>query len=65
MQDHKFESWRIVMPNGEYNTKFMIMHSPQERGYLGILQAVNEALRVYEVDEKKLMGITTDGEASK
>ena len=44
------------MPNGEYNTKFMIMHSPQERGSLGLLQAVNEALRVCEVDEKKLMG---------
>ena len=52
------------MPNGEFNTKFMIMHSSEERGFLGLLQAVNEALRVYEVDEKKLMGITTDGEAA-
>ena len=42
----------------------MIMHFPQEIGSLGLLQAVNEALRVCEVDEKKLMGITTVGEAA-
>ena len=64
MRDHKFVNCRIVIPNGEYYTEFMIMHSPDERGALGLLQVANKALCVCEADEKKLMGITTDGEAA-
>ena len=61
MEDYKFVSCHIVMPNGEYYTKFMISHSPDETG---LLEAVNKALCVCEANEKKLMGITTDGEAA-
>ena len=40
------------------------MHSPDERGALGLLQAVSKAFCVCEADEKKLIGITTDEEAA-
>ena len=64
MRDHKFVSSTMSMTNGDRRTVFMVMHSPEERRAHGLLKTVNQALKVCEANEDKLVGITTDGEAA-
>ena len=64
MRDHKFVSSTMSMTNGDRRTVFMVMHSPEERGAHGLLDTVNQALKVREANEDKLVRITTDGEAA-
>ena len=64
MRDHKFVSSTMSMTNGDRRTVFMVMHSPEERRAHGLLETVNQALKVREANEDKLVGITTDGEAA-
>eukprot|EP00795_Rhopilema_esculentum_P007132 gene7132-biopygen8533 len=69
MRDHKFVNVSVndstmSMTNGDRRTVFMVMHSPEERGAHGLLETVNQASKVCEANEDKLVGITTDGEAA-
>jgi len=64
MQDNKFTSCRMAMQDGNVKTFFMFMHSPNENGSQGLLEAVNESRKIYGCNSNKLVGITTDGESA-
>ena len=62
--DNKFTSCRMVTSDGSLQTVFLKMHSPNESGAQGLLEAVNASLVVCKRNVDKLMGITTDGESA-
>jgi hypothetical protein len=64
MVDNKFTSCRMVTNDGCLQTIFLKMHSPNENGANGLLEAVNESLSICNKNVDKLMGITTDGESA-
>lgn len=66
MEDNKFTSCRMAMQDGRPTVKtlFLLVHSPDENGAKGLLEAVNKSLTTYGADCDKLMGITTDGESA-
>ena len=56
MRDDKFVSSTMSMTNGDRRTVFIVMHSPEKRGH-GLLEAVNQALKVCEANKHKLVAI--------
>lgn len=64
MEDDKFTSCRMVMQDGSLRTLFLLMHSPEQNGAHGLLESVNESLKICGHNSHKLMGITTDGESA-
>ena len=64
MVDNKFTSCRMATSDGCLKTIFLKMHSPDESGAKGLLEAVNESLLICGDNVDKLMGITTDGESA-
>ena len=64
MEDNMFMSCRIAMKDGTIKTLFLLMHSPDMNGAEGLLEAVNESLKIYGSDYDKLIGITNDGKSA-
>ena len=64
MLDHKFVSGRMANSVSSVTSVFVVMHSPEKNGALGLLEAVNKTLDLTGGKDTKLVGVTTDGESA-
>ena len=64
MLDHKFVSGRMANSDSSVTSVFVVMHSPEKNGALGLLEAVNKTLDLTGGKDTKLVGVTTDGESA-
>ena len=64
MLDHQFVSGRMANSDSSVTSVFVVMHSPEKNGALGLLESVNKTLDLTGGKDTKLIGVTTDGESA-
>ena len=64
MLDHQFVSGRMANSDISVTSVFVVMHSPEKNGALGLLESVNKTLDLTGGKDTKLVGVTTDGESA-
>ena len=66
MLDHKFVSGRMANSDGSVTSVFVVVHSPENNGAPGLLEAANRALDLTGDKDTKLVavGVTTDGKSA-
>ena len=60
----QFVSGRMANSDSSVTSVFVVMHSPEKNGALGLLEAVNKTLDLTGGKGTKLVGVTTDGESA-